>query len=86
LADDLRRYLAGEPTLARPVSPAERAWPLVPAQPPDHGAERGGGALRIATGDDFRDPMVLKTDPDLVPLENESAYQALLSELEPRSN
>ncbi|HVC93430.1 MAG TPA: serine/threonine-protein kinase [Pirellulales bacterium] len=42
-------------------------------------------ALRTATGDDFHDLKLLETDPALVPLEGDPAYQALLVELESRA-
>ncbi|HUY31521.1 MAG TPA: serine/threonine-protein kinase [Pirellulales bacterium] len=42
-------------------------------------------ALRTAAGDDFRDPAAIRTDPDLLSLEKEPAYQALLSELESKA-
>ncbi|HVC92167.1 MAG TPA: hypothetical protein VND64_00675, partial [Pirellulales bacterium] len=47
--------------------------------------ERAIDALRSVAGDDFEDFMAIKTDPDLASLENEPAYQELLTELESRA-
>ncbi len=56
------------------------------AQERGHYTELALAALRSAAGDDFRDPVALATDPDLVLLRDEPAWQALLAKLESPSN
>jgi tetratricopeptide (TPR) repeat protein len=48
LAEDLRRWLAGEPVLARPVGPAERLWRWCRRHPRDAGLLGSVAALVVA--------------------------------------
>jgi tetratricopeptide (TPR) repeat protein len=48
LAEDLRRYLAGEPITARPVGPAERSWRWCKRNPWLAGALGSAAALLVA--------------------------------------
>ncbi len=50
------------------------------AQERRHYTELAIGAVRTATGDDFQDLMAIKTDPDLVLLRDEPAWQSQFQE------
>ena len=50
LAEDLRRYLAGEPILARPVTAARARGQVVPAEPVDALVARRGRGRRWSAG------------------------------------